>query len=170
MSLATLSSVQKRQKALHDKAKESPGYRFYALYDKVYRKDVLACAYDRCGANRGAAGVDGQEFEDIEKYGVEGWLGELAEELKSRTYQPQPVRRVMIDKPGGGKLLLVVFEMVRCQIVALLLPRNGVCRTLRGVLGKGNRNQEGNQASPLDTTNSGGSRSWIGRLSYGRSC
>ncbi len=103
MSLATPSRVQKLQKALHDKAKESPSYRFYALYDKVYRKDVLACAYDRCHANRGAAGVDGQEFEDIEKYGVERWLDELAEELKSRTYQPQPVRRVMIDKPGGGK-------------------------------------------------------------------
>jgi RNA-directed DNA polymerase len=103
MSLATPSKVQKLQKALHDKAKESPSYRFYALYDKVYRKDVLACAYDRCHANRGAAGVDGQEFEDIEKYGVERWLDELAEELKSRTYQTQPVRRVMIDKPGGGK-------------------------------------------------------------------
>jgi len=103
MSLATPSSVQKLQKALHDKAKESRSYRFYALYDKVYRKDILACAYDRCHANRGAAGVDGQEFEDIEKYGVERWLDELAEELKSRTYQAQPVRRVMIDKPGGGK-------------------------------------------------------------------
>jgi len=103
MSLATPSSVQKLQKALHDKAKESPSYRFYALYDKVYRKDILACAYDHCHANRGAAGVDGQEFEDIEKYGVERWRDELAEELKSRTYQAQPVRRVMIDKPGGGK-------------------------------------------------------------------
>lgn len=103
MSLATPSSVQKLQKALHDKAKESPSYRFYALYDKVYRKDVLACAYDRCHANRGAAGVDGQEFEDIERYGVERWLDELAQELKSRTYQAQPVCRVMIDKPGGGK-------------------------------------------------------------------
>jgi RNA-directed DNA polymerase len=103
MSLATPSTVQKLQKALHDKAKESRSYRFYALYDKVYRKDILACAYDRCHANRGAAGVDGQEFEDIEKYGVERWLDELAEELKSRTYQAQPVRRVMIDKPGGGK-------------------------------------------------------------------
>jgi len=75
MSLATPSSVQKLQKALHDKAKESPSYRFYALYDKVYRKDILACAYDRCHANRGAAGVDGQEFEDIEKYGVERLAG-----------------------------------------------------------------------------------------------
>jgi RNA-directed DNA polymerase len=103
MSLSTLSSVQKLQKALHDKAKGSPSYRFYALYDKVYRKDVLALAYERCQANRGAAGVDGQEFDDIEKYGVGRWLDELARELGRRTYRPQPVRRVMIPKPGGGE-------------------------------------------------------------------
>jgi group II intron reverse transcriptase/maturase len=103
MSLSTPGSVQKLQKALHDKAKGSPSYRFYALYDKVYRKDVLGLAYERCKANRGAAGVDGQEFEDIEKYGVERWLDELARELESRTYRPQPVRRVMIPKPGGGE-------------------------------------------------------------------
>jgi len=89
------------QKALHDKAKESPDFRFYALYDKVYRKDVLAFAYERCKANGGAAGVDGQTFEDIEAYGVERWLDELAQELKSRTYQPLPVRRVYIPKPDG---------------------------------------------------------------------
>ncbi|HEX2710777.1 MAG TPA: hypothetical protein VHM88_00940 [Candidatus Acidoferrales bacterium] len=87
--------------ALHAKAKGSPNYRFYSLYDKVYRKDVLAHAYDRCKANDGAAGVDLQEFRDVEEYGVERWLDELAQELKSRTYQPQAVRRVMIDKPGG---------------------------------------------------------------------
>jgi retron-type reverse transcriptase len=91
------------QKVLHDKAKGSPSYRFYALYDKVYRKDVLALAYERCKANRGAAGVDGQEFDDIEKYGVGRWLDELARELGRRTYRPQPVRRVMIPKPGGGE-------------------------------------------------------------------
>jgi len=87
--------------ALHAKAKESPDFRFYALYDKVYRKDVLVYAYQRCKANRGAAGVDNQTFEDIEQYGVERWLDELAQELKSRTYQPQPVRRVYIPKPDG---------------------------------------------------------------------
>jgi len=103
MSLATPSSVQKLQKALHDKAKGSPSYRFYALYDKVCRKDVLALAYERCQANRGAAGVDGQEFDDIEKYGVGRWLDELAQELGRRTYRPHPVRRVMIPKPGGGE-------------------------------------------------------------------
>jgi RNA-directed DNA polymerase len=101
MSLATPASVQKLQTALHAKAKESPSFRFYALYDKVYRKDVLTHAYECCRANGGAAGVDGQRFEDIEAYGVERWLGELAQELKSRTYQPLPVRRVYIPKPDG---------------------------------------------------------------------
>ena len=101
MSLTTPVSVQKLQTALHAKAKESPNFRFYALYDKVYRKDVLAFAYECCKANGGAAGVDGQTFEDIEAYGRERWLDELAQELKSRTYQPQPVRRVYIPKPDG---------------------------------------------------------------------
>jgi RNA-directed DNA polymerase len=103
MSLTTPPSVRKLQTALHEKAKGSPSFRFYALYDKVYRQDVLAFAYDCCKANKGAAGVDDQKFEDIEEYGVRRWLDELAQELKSRTYQPQAVRRVMIDKPGGGK-------------------------------------------------------------------
>jgi hypothetical protein len=89
------------QTALHAKAKESPSFRFYALYDKVYRKDVLAFSYECCKANSGAAGVDGQTFEDIEAFGVERWLDELAQELKSRTYQPLPVRRVYIPKPDG---------------------------------------------------------------------
>ena len=84
MSLSTPESVQKLQTALHDKAKESPSFRFYALYDKVYRKDVLAFAYECCKANGGAAGVDGQTFEHIEAYGKERWLDELAQELKNR--------------------------------------------------------------------------------------
>ena len=101
MSLTTLTSVQKLQMALHAKAKESSDFRFYALYDKVYRKDVLVYAYQRCKANRGAAGVDNQTFEDIEQYGVERWLDELAQELENQTYQPLPVRRVYIPKPDG---------------------------------------------------------------------
>jgi len=101
MSLTTPFSVQKLQTALHAKAKESPNFRFHALYDKVYRKDVLAYAYERCKANGGAAGVDNQTFENIEAYGRERWLDELAQELKSRTYQPLPVRRVYIPKPDG---------------------------------------------------------------------
>jgi RNA-directed DNA polymerase len=101
MSLITPESIQKLQAALHDKAKKSPSFRFYALYDKVYRKDVLAFAYASCKANGGAAGVDGQTFEDIEAYGAERWLDELMQELKSRTYRPLPVRRVYIPKPDG---------------------------------------------------------------------
>jgi group II intron reverse transcriptase/maturase len=101
MSLTTPPSVQKLQTALHAKAKESHDFRFYALYDKLYRKDVLAFAYECCKANGGAAGVDGQTFEHIEAYGTDRWLDELAQELKSRTYQPLPVRRVYIPKPDG---------------------------------------------------------------------
>jgi RNA-directed DNA polymerase len=101
MSLPTPESVQKLQTALHAKAKESSQFRFYALYDKVYRKDILAFAYACCKANGGAAGVDHQRFEDIEAYGEERWLDELAQELKNRTYQPLPVRRVYIPKADG---------------------------------------------------------------------
>jgi len=101
MSLTTPESVQKLQAALHDKAKKSPNFRFYALYDKVYRKDVLTFAYQSCKANGGAAGVDNQTFEDIEAYGAERWLDELTQELKSQKYRPLPVRRVYIPKPGG---------------------------------------------------------------------
>jgi len=103
-NLTTPPSVQKLQSALHAKAKEEPGYRFYLLYDKVYRADVLEYAYRCCKANKGAAGVDGQRFEDIEAYGVDRWLGELAYRLKSRTYEPQAVKRVWIPKPNSDKL------------------------------------------------------------------
>src|SRR5262245_49478302 len=101
MSLSTLSTVQKLQAALHAKAKGSPSCRFYTLYDKVYRKDVLWFAYRRCLINGGAAGVDGQTFEDIEAYGLVRWLDELTEELRRKQYQPQAVRRVYIPKPDG---------------------------------------------------------------------
>jgi group II intron reverse transcriptase/maturase len=99
MSLSTPVSIQKLQTALHAKAKQSPDYRFYSLYDKVYRGDVLAHAYALCKANRGEPGVDGQRFLDIEAYGLERWMGELRLELISRTYQPLAVRRVYIPKP-----------------------------------------------------------------------
>jgi group II intron reverse transcriptase/maturase len=101
MSLVPTLTVKKLQEALQAKAKGSPTYRFYALYDKVYRFDVLEHALARCRENRGAPGVDGQTFADIEAYGEEKWLGELAEELRKKTYRPQPVRRVWIPKPDG---------------------------------------------------------------------
>jgi RNA-directed DNA polymerase len=100
-SLPTLETVQKLQTALHAKAKGEPKFRFYALYDKVYRRDVLWQALRRCRINGGKPGVDGQTFQDIEQYGETKWLEELAEELRRKTYQPQPVRRVYIHKPDG---------------------------------------------------------------------
>jgi len=83
-NLRTPISVQKLQTALHAKAKEEPGYRFYLLYDKIYRQDVLEHAYRSCKANKGAAGVDGVRFEDIAATGEEQWLGELAERWTSQ--------------------------------------------------------------------------------------
>jgi len=100
MSLLTPETVGKLQTALHAKAKESPGYRFYTLYDKMYRKDVLWHAYRICQINGGAPGVDGHTFEDIEEYGKIRWLSELAEELQTKSYRPEAVRRVLIPKPG----------------------------------------------------------------------
>ena len=100
MGLATPQTVGKLQTTLHAKAKDSPDYRFYTLYDKVYRMDVLTFAYRLCHANGGAPGVDGQTFEDIKEYGVTRWLDELATELREKSYRPEAVRRVMIPKPG----------------------------------------------------------------------
>ncbi len=103
MSLTTPSKIRELQIKLYRKAKSEPGYRFYLLYDKVYREDILSHAYELARANQGASGVDGQSFEDIEKSGRKEWLTGLREELRSKTYHAQPVRRVMIPKPGGGE-------------------------------------------------------------------
>ena len=103
MNLQTPESVQKLQNALHAKAKGAPDYRFYALYDKVYRKDILTFAYRLARSNSGAPGVDGQDFAGIEAYGVERWLGELAQALKAKTYRAQAVRRVYIPKANGQR-------------------------------------------------------------------
>jgi retron-type reverse transcriptase len=103
VSLRTPEKVEKLQAALHAKAKGSPSYRFYVLYDKVYREDVLQFAYRLCLRNGGAPGVDGERFEDIEASGVDRWLGELTEELRNKTYRPQAVRRVWIPKPDGTR-------------------------------------------------------------------
>jgi RNA-directed DNA polymerase len=103
MSLATPSKIRELQIKLYQKAKNEPEFRFYQLYDKVYREDILNHAYELARANHGAPGVDGQSFEDIESAGLVEWLDGLREELRSKTYKPQPVRRVMIPKPGGGE-------------------------------------------------------------------
>jgi RNA-directed DNA polymerase len=118
MSLAPPTTVGKLQAALHAKAKGAPTYRFYALYDKLHRPDVLAFAYARCRANGGAPGVDGQTFADIEAYDLEKWLGELAEELHQKTYRPQPVRRVWIPKPDGKQRPLGI-PTVRDRVVQM---------------------------------------------------
>ena len=102
--LWTPDSVQKLQKALHAKAKAELGYRFYALYDKIGREDILAHAYAQCRSNKGAPGVDRQDFEAVEAYGVERWLGELALALRQETYRPDPIRRVFTYRRQNGKL------------------------------------------------------------------
>jgi len=101
MSLVPPETVQKFQAALHAKAKGASNYRFHALYDKLYRWDVLTHAYERCRQNDGAPGVDGQTFADIEEYGPGRWLNALSQALKERTYCPSPIRRVFIPKPDG---------------------------------------------------------------------
>src|SRR6202048_522041 len=103
MSLATPIAMRTLQRKLYRKAKAEPAFRFYLLYDKIYREDILRHAYAVARANAGAPGVDGQTLAAIEASGLEEWLAGLREELISKTYRPDPVRRVMIPKPGGGE-------------------------------------------------------------------
>ncbi len=103
MSLETPIKIRMLQRKLYQKAKEEPSYRFYLLYDKMYREDVLAHAYALVRSNQGAPGVDGQSFWGIESQGLEEWLSGIRDDLRAKTYQPQAVRRVMIPKPGGGE-------------------------------------------------------------------
>jgi group II intron reverse transcriptase/maturase len=122
-NLATPKSVQKLQTALHAKAKAEAGYRFYALYDKISRDDILAHAYAQCRSNKGAPGIDGQDFADIEAYGVKRWLTEVALALRKETYRPDPIRRVHIPK-SNGKLRPLGISTLRdrvCMTAATLV-------------------------------------------------
>ena len=103
MSLETPEKIRTLQRKLYCKAKAEPAFRFYVLYDKICREDILHHAYALARANAGAPGVDGVTFAKIEASGSEDWLAGLREELVTKTYRPQPVRRVMIPKPGGGE-------------------------------------------------------------------
>ena len=102
-NLTTPEKIETLRRKRYAKAKAEPDFRFYQLYDKIYRNDILAHAYELARANAGAPGVDGATFEMIEATGEERWLSALSEELREKTYRPQPVRRVMIPKPGGGE-------------------------------------------------------------------
>jgi len=122
-NLSTPANVQKLQTALHAKAKSEPGFRFYALYDKIYRDDILAHALAQCRSNQGAPGVDGKDFADVETYGVQRWLGELALALRQEKYQPDPIRRVFIPK-ANGKLRPLGISTLRdrvCMTAAMLV-------------------------------------------------
>ncbi len=122
-NLSTPIRVQRLQRALHAKAKAAPGFRFYALYDKIYREDILMHAYAKCRSNKGAPGVDRQDFSDVEAYGVERWLGELALALREETYQPDSIRRVFIPK-ANGKLRPLGISTLRdrvCMTAAMLV-------------------------------------------------
>ncbi len=122
-NLSTPRSVQKLQRALHAKAKAEPGFRFYALYDKIHRDDILAHAYSQCRSNKGAPGVDGQDFAEVDAYGVQRWLGELALALREEAYRPDPIRRVFIPK-ANGKLRPLGISTLRdrvCMTAAMLV-------------------------------------------------
>ena len=103
MNLTTPDKIRNLQRKLYCKAKAEPTFRFYLLYDKICREDILLHAYRLARGNAGAPGVDGMTFAQIEKQGLEVWLAGLRAELVSKTYRPDPVRRVMIPKANGGE-------------------------------------------------------------------
>ena len=124
MSLQTPEKIRTLQNKLYLKAKGEPAYRFYLLYDKVWRTDILLHAYGLCRANGGAAGVDGVTFADIDESGLEAWLAALAADLREEKYKPEAVRRVRIPKPDGGERQLgipTVRDRVAQQAAKLVL-------------------------------------------------
>jgi RNA-directed DNA polymerase len=117
MSLVTPEKIRSLQRKLYRKAKAEPAFRFYVLYDKICREDILRHAYALARDNAGAAGVDGMTFAQIEAAGVEAWLAGLREELVSKTYRPDPVRRVMIPKPNGGGERALGIPTIRDRVI-----------------------------------------------------
>lgn len=126
MSLATPPAIRRLQEALGTKAKQEPAYRFYLLYDKVYRTDILSHAYALAKHHDGAPGMDGETFEAIEAAGRERWLAAVQEALRTETYRPQPVRRVMRTKPTGGERPLGIptirDRVVQTAVLLILQP------------------------------------------------
>jgi len=118
MSLGTPNTVETLQTSLQAKAKTEPAYRFYSLWDKVCREDVLDEAYRRCCANAGASGVDGETFDQIDAHGVDRWLGKLRRELVAGTYAPMPLLRVWIPKSNGGQRPLGI-PTIRDRVVQM---------------------------------------------------
>src|SRR5258705_6952639 len=116
MSLTTPIAIRTLQRKLYRKAKAEPAFRFYVLYDKIYREDILRHAYGLARANAGAPGVDGVSFAQIEEKGLEAWLAGLREDLVSKTYRPDPVRRGGRKTTGGGQGPRGVSKMRWCVV------------------------------------------------------
>jgi RNA-directed DNA polymerase len=116
-STAEQDKVRELQRTLYRVAKEDPGRRFHALYDKVSRRDVLERAWDQVRRNRGAAGIDRQTIDEVERYGASRMLDELASDLKAGDWRPLPARRVFIPKPGTDEQRPLSIPTVRDRIV-----------------------------------------------------